>query len=133
MLKALKAGEVVGITPDGPRGPRMRASDGIVTVARMAGVPVVPVTYAVARRRVLSTWDRFVLPLPFSAGVFAWGPPIEVPRDLDAAGIETVRRRIETELTGLADAADRMCGCPPVEPAPEAAPAHGAETAEAAP
>src|SRR5690606_21668476 len=53
MLKALKAGEYVGITPDGPRGPRMRATEGIVTVARVAGVPIIPCSYSARTRRVL--------------------------------------------------------------------------------
>ena len=51
MLKQLAAGDCVGITPDGPRGPAMRASIGIVNVARLARVPIVPVVFATRRRR----------------------------------------------------------------------------------
>src|SRR4029079_17496217 len=58
MLKQLAAGDCVGITPDGPRGPAMQASLGIVNVARLARVPIVPVTFATSARLVLSTWDR---------------------------------------------------------------------------
>ena len=61
MLKRLRAGDCVGITPDGPRGPAMRASTGIVNIARLARAPIVPITYATSRRRVLATWDRFHL------------------------------------------------------------------------
>ncbi len=114
MLKALKAGECVGITPDGPKGPRQRASDGIVAVARMSGCPIIPVTYAVARRKLLRSWDRFVVPLPFTRGVIAWGEPIEVPRDGDE---EEARRRIEAAMNALADAADAAVGAEPVPPA----------------
>ena len=53
MLKRLEAGECVGITPDGPRGPAMVASGGIVNLARLAGVPIVPIVYATSRRTVL--------------------------------------------------------------------------------
>lgn len=107
MLKRLADGEWVGITPDGPRGPAMTASSGIVTIARLAGVPVVPVVFATSRRRVLNTWDRFYLSLPFGRGLYLWGDPIEVPADLDEAGIERVRMLIETRMNELAREADR--------------------------
>lgn len=132
MLATLKEGRYVGITPDGPRGPRMRASDGIVTVARLAGVPVVPVAFGATRRRVLSTWDRFVVPLPFARGVFVWGEPIMVARD-DAA--ETVRRRIEDALNAVTREADAMTDQAAIEPAEAPLPATGddATSAGAAP
>ena len=52
------------------------------------GVPIVPITYATSRRRVLRTWDRFHLALPFGRGVFLWGEPIEIAAELDEAGLE---------------------------------------------
>jgi len=107
MLKRLADGEWVGITPDGPRGPAMTASTGIVTVARLAGVPVVPVVFATSRRRVLNTWDRFYLGLPFGRGLYLWGEPIEVPADLDEAGLERTRLLIEARMNELAREADR--------------------------
>jgi len=82
MLKRLKEGACVGITPDGPRGPAMNASLGIINIARRAQVPIVPLTYATSRRRVLGTWDRFHLALPFGRGVYLWGEPIEIARRL---------------------------------------------------
>lgn len=118
LVKALNDGACVGITPDGPNGPYMRASDGIVNVARLAGAPVLPATYAISRRRVLGTWDRFVAPLPFARGVIAWGEPIAVARDLDAAGVDAVRRRIEDALNAVTAEADRLCGQSAIEPAP---------------
>jgi lysophospholipid acyltransferase (LPLAT)-like uncharacterized protein len=98
----------------------MRSSDGIVSVARLAGAPVLQATYAVSRRRVLGTWDRFVVPLPFARGVIAWGEPIAVARELDAAGVDAVRRRIEDALNAITAEADRLCGQPAIEPAPVA-------------
>ncbi len=100
----------------------MRASDGIVQLARLAGVPVLPLTVSVARRRVLRTWDRFLVPLPFSRGVFVWGEPIAVPRDADPAILEARRREIEDRLIALTADADRRCGQPPVAPDPMGAP-----------
>lgn len=124
LVKMLRQGGAVGITPDGPRGPRMRASDGIVGLARMAGVPVVPTTFAVSRRRVLPSWDRFILPLPFSRGIMIWGAPIHVPRNADPATLERLRAEIEDAMTAQCADVDQRCGQPPIAPAPPlAAPA----------
>ncbi len=118
MLRALNAGDCIGITPDGPRGPRMRASDGIVTVARMSGAPIISATFAMSRRRVLGTWDGFMVAWPFGRGVIAWGEPITVARDADAKALEAARRQVERSLNVLTAEADRLSGHDPVEPAP---------------
>jgi len=117
ILKALKAGEVVGMTPDGPRGPRMRASDGIIQAARMAGVPIFPLTYSASNRKVIQSWDRFILPLPFSRGVFHWGDPIFVDRKLDEEGMEAKRVELENALTELTQKTDQSLGLDVIPPA----------------
>ena len=118
VVRRVRDGTSVCISPDGPRGPRMRAGAGIVQVARLAGVPVVPVSVGVTRRRLLSSWDRFLLPLPFARGVFVWGDPIEVSRDADADELARVQVRIEAALNAVTAEADRRTGHAPVEPAP---------------
>lgn len=115
MLKALKSGACVGITPDGPRGPRMRASEGVVGVAKLSGAPILPAAVATSRRRLLGSWDRFALALPFSRGAVVWGAPIHVARHEDAAAAAL---RIETALNAVTDEADRLVGQTPVQPAP---------------
>ncbi len=119
IVKSLKAGECVGFTPDGPRGPRMRASAGLVNAARLAGVAILPCTYAVARRRVLASWDGFVLALPFSRGTFLWGEPIRVAPTAGAQALEAARRLVEERLNALTREADLFCGAVPVEPEAE--------------
>lgn len=110
MLKCLGDGDCVAITPDGPRGPAMIASLGIVNLARLAQVPIQPITYATSRRRLLATWDRYHLALPFGRGVILWGEPIELAPDLDAAGIEDARRLIETRMNEMVREADLLVG-----------------------
>jgi len=97
-VRAIRDGCYVGITPDGPRGPRMRAQMGIVMLARLAGVPIVPATYAVSRRKLLNSWDRFLIALPFGRGVYLWGTPIHVPRDADESVMESCRLALEEAL-----------------------------------
>ena len=117
MVKVLENGEWVGITPDGPRGPRMRASDGIVSVARLSGVPIIPATYSVNRGRILTSWDRFLVAWPFGRGVIVWGEPIYVARNADADAVEAARCQIEDELNRITREADQLTGRNPVEPA----------------
>jgi len=116
MVRWLKAGDCVGITPDGPEGPAMRASRGIVAVARLSGAPIVPLAYATSRRRILRTWDRFHLPLPFSRGIFIWGEPIAAAPDLDEAGMESCRALIEQRMNLLVAEADQRMGHEAVAP-----------------
>ena len=104
------------VTPDGPRGPCMRAAMGPVLAAEMAEAVLVPVSYATNRRRILPSWDRFLLPLPFGRGVFVVGQEIEVPTGLDPSGREALRLRLEEALHAVSREADRLTGHPPVQP-----------------
>jgi lysophospholipid acyltransferase (LPLAT)-like uncharacterized protein len=110
MLKRLGDGDCVAITPDGPRGPAMTASPGIVNLARLARVPIQPITYATSRRWLLATWDRYHLALPFGRGVILWGEPIEIPADLDATGLDAARRFVEARMNEMVGEADRLVG-----------------------
>jgi len=117
MLKALKAGESIGITPDGPRGPRMRASAGIVNVAKMSGVPVIACAFGTTSRKHLKSWDRFCLALPFSKGVFCWSDPIYIPKKADKTELSAYQQQIEDALTAVQHTCDEKTGHPNVEAA----------------
>ncbi|MEE8549355.1 MAG: hypothetical protein V3S74_07750, partial [Alphaproteobacteria bacterium] len=93
---------------------------GAINAARMAGVAILPVTFAARRRIVLKSWDRFVVALPFSKGVLLWGDPIEIARDSDHVAVERARRKLEDRLNALCYEADRLVGAQPIGPAPEA-------------
>jgi len=117
LVRILRRGEVVGITPDGPRGPRMRANPGIVLLAKTAGVPIVPLTYSASPLHIFRSWDRFALPFPFGRGVFMWGRPITIPADAEKAELEARRVELEDVLIDLTRRADEMMGRPAIEPA----------------
>ena len=118
LLAALDRGECIAITPDGPRGPRMRVSGAIIEIARRSGAPIIPTANACSRRRVFGSWDRFVVALPFGRGVFAWGEPIEVPAGADAGACEIARCEVEDALNALTAEADRLVGQDYIAPAP---------------
>ena len=118
IAQLVKAGAAVAITPDGPRGPNMRAKAGAIKAAQLSGAPILAVTGAVNRRWLLGSWDRFCLALPFSDGVISWSEPITVPREADDAELERLRRLLEERLNTLTAEADRRCGQAAVEPAP---------------
>lgn len=107
---------VVAITPDGPRGPRMRAQAGVAALAAATGCPVLPVTFSTGRGRVLRSWDRFLVPWPFGRGVIIYGEPLEPPEARDDAAVAAFRARIEADLTAISDRADDLCARARVAP-----------------
>ena len=112
LLSILKKGGCVGITPDGPRGPRFVVSPGLIHIAWLSGVDIVPCISSTTRRKVLSSWDRFIVALPFSRGVLLVGDPIKPPASKEE--FEAVRQRVEKKLQELADQADVLCGHAPL-------------------
>ncbi len=81
MVRLSRKNVTVGITPDGPRGPGKEVSEGTVMAAYLMKADLIPVTYTVSRKKIFKTWDRFLLPLPFSRGVLMWGKPIPYPKE----------------------------------------------------
>lgn len=110
MLRLLKTQTSIGITPDGPRGPRMQASEGALALAKLSGATIVPAAASTSRRKVLSTWDRLIVPLPFSKGSRVWGDAIFVPRDADPTEMEKLRMALETSLINVSNRADELVG-----------------------
>jgi len=108
-----RRGEIV-IVPDGPRGPREVAQAGPVMLAKLTGVPVVPVGVGAWPRTLLRSWDAFMIPRPFARVVVAMAEPIRVPPDADAARIESARREMEASLIRVTAEADRAAGVPDV-------------------
>lgn len=115
LLKALRMGECVGITPDGPRGPRFTVSDGVMILAKMSGHPIIPGAYGIKRRKVLRSWDKFILALPFSRGVFVWGKPVFVSKGASPHDIAEAKKELTQNLCDVSNEADRLCGHAPLD------------------
>jgi len=119
IVKAYQNGSDIAITPDGPRGPRYHAQIGIIELAKLTGRPIIPVSFSASRRKIFKTWDHFLLPYPFSKGVFIWGEPIPVDPHGDRAHLEERRALLEKHLNELTERADRFFDSPPPLPLPQ--------------
>jgi lysophospholipid acyltransferase (LPLAT)-like uncharacterized protein len=111
LVRLLRAGQAVGITPDGPRGPRRRAAPGVAQLAALSGAPVVAAAVSASRHRRLRSWDRMMIPLPFGRGAIVFTDPVMVARDAAEASLPA----IAAALTAACDRADALAG---VAPAP---------------
>ena len=79
VFKILKDKNYIGITPDGPRGPNRKVSEGIIKIAIHSQVPIIPLGFASNKNLKLKSWDSFLITYPFSKCRFVWGDPITIP------------------------------------------------------
>lgn len=97
-INCLKEGYNVTITPDGPRGPRYRMSNGPVVLASKTGFPVLPISINAGSYWEISSWDRFQIPKPWAKLTLTLGKPLIIPPDLTEAEIEDWRKIVEQQL-----------------------------------
>jgi len=88
----------LALAPDGPRGPRYHAYDGIIALAQLTGHPIIPFGFYARRKIVIKSWDHFQIPLPFSFCEMNSGKPIYVPRDASDEEREKLREQLEETL-----------------------------------
>ncbi len=93
-----KRGYDLAVTPDGPKGPRYVVQQGVIGLAQVTGLPIIPVTCNTRPKICLHSWDRFQIPLPFSKCELVLGEPLFVPRGADQAGREERRSELQTRL-----------------------------------
>lgn len=110
LRRALQRGADIGLTVDGPRGPRGTVAQGAIELARLGGAAVVPITNAARRRRLVRSWDRLQIPAPFTRVVVAHGEPLIVPGGASADEREDLRALLERRLHRLTGDLDRELG-----------------------
>ncbi len=103
IVRLLKKGDNISITPDGPRGPNQVAEAGVVTIAKLSQKPVIPVTFSATKHKRLKSWDRFMIAKPFGRIVFCIGAPIMIEQ-----ADEVARIAIETSMNNLVEQADAL-------------------------
>ena len=110
----LRGGGRLCITPDGPRGPRQRAGMGPILLARRTGAPILIYALAARPAKRLKTWDRFLVPFPFTRGAIVFAGYMEVARDTDS---EAARQELEDRLNAATRRAEDLVGLSHVVPA----------------
>jgi lysophospholipid acyltransferase (LPLAT)-like uncharacterized protein len=98
MTSRAESGYDLAVTPDGPRGPRYVVQNGVISLAQVTGLPIIPVTCNTRRKICLKSWDGFQIPLPFSRCELVLNEPILVPRDAGEARREELRLELEGSL-----------------------------------
>jgi len=89
------------ITPDGPRGPRYKVQEGVISTAQLTGLPIVPVSYHLNWKIRSKSWDRFQVPLPFAWCSVRTGEILRVPRDASEADREALRQKLERTMNAI--------------------------------
>ncbi len=103
LIEKARQGHTIGITPDGPSGPRYTVQPGVVRIAQLTGTPIVPLTWAARPRWIASSWDRFQIPLPFARVSVVFDEPFYVPDSGSAEALEACRTRLEARLGEVTD------------------------------
>ncbi|HEX8451484.1 MAG TPA: lysophospholipid acyltransferase family protein [Longimicrobium sp.] len=101
LVRHLRGGRSLAITPDGPRGPREKLKPGPLLAAQLTGAPIIPVASGASRASYFGGWDRFLIPHPFARLQIAYGEPVYVPRRADEAELQAVADEVEGRLGGL--------------------------------
>jgi lysophospholipid acyltransferase (LPLAT)-like uncharacterized protein len=91
----------LAITPDGPRGPRYRVQPGVISLAQVTGLPIIPFSYSLSWKTCLNSWDRFQVPLPFARWEMKAGKAIHVPREATETDREQFRKELEGALAAI--------------------------------
>jgi lysophospholipid acyltransferase (LPLAT)-like uncharacterized protein len=101
MQGMMKKGYSIVTTADGPRGPKYEIKPGYVVMARIGGIPALPIACAAAWTWELDRWDDFMIPLPFSRVVYAIGEPYAIPADVPLDALEPHRLNVQQAVMSL--------------------------------
>jgi lysophospholipid acyltransferase (LPLAT)-like uncharacterized protein len=108
LLVFLKKGTAVAHIVDGPRGPFGEIKPGLLSLAQISGMPIVPLIAAPERKWTFNSWDRFMIPKPFSRIIIRYDKEIYVPRRLSEDDAEDLRKHIEKRLHVLYEETDAL-------------------------
>lgn len=118
MLSTIERGDVIFMTPDGPRGPRMRMGSGPLKLAQLSGSPVIAYALSTSNKILFNSWDRFMLPLPFGEGKIVFGGPVYIADDAGEEELKAKRLELEEIMNTCSQTADASVGNEPISPKP---------------
>ncbi len=106
LVAKLDEGHDLGITVDGPKGPKFVVKPGPSEIAKLSGAPLIPITTSSTRRWTFGSWDAFEVPKPFARVWVRYGKPVIVPPSADDEMLEEKRRLLEETLLEITRAND---------------------------
>lgn len=110
LARKIAEGGVLAFTPDGPRGPSHQVQAGTIFLAQRSGRPIIPLGLSARPRKLLGTWDRYLIPAPFARAVMVVGEPIHVPADLDDSGSAAYARQVGDAISQCEQRAEQLLG-----------------------
>ena len=110
IVRKLEENPAVGHIVDGPMGPKGKVKPGLIRMAQLSGAVVLPLILSVDKAWIAGSWDRFLIPKPFSRVTVRWEEPFSVPRKADPEEFDAFRRQIEERLIRAHAEADLRSG-----------------------
>ena len=105
----IKNNNYLGITPDGPRGPKENVSEGIIKIAKNLQIPIIPIGFWSSKNFKLNSWDSFLITLPFSKCSFVWNDPLKIPKKIDENEMKKYQKLLEKKIKQSVNKAKNNC------------------------
>ncbi len=115
MAKKVREGGILSYAPDGPRGPSHKVQEGTIFLAERCGCPVIPLGFSANPRKLLKSWDMYLIPKFFAKGAMVLGEPIFVPPNMTDEQKQEIALKIEEAINQAEEEAERMVGVLPAE------------------
>ena len=109
IFKLLNDNNYIGITPDGPRGPKEIVSEGIIKIAKSSKVPIIPIGFWSSKNFKLKSWDSFLITLPFSKCSFVWNKPLKIPYNIQENQIQHYQKLLQEKINQSVKKAQNNC------------------------
>ena len=109
VFKLLNDNNYIGITPDGPTGPKEIVSEGIIKIAKSSKVPIIPIGFWSSKNFKLKSWDSFLITLPFSKCSFVWNKPLEIPYNIQENQIQHYQKLLQEKINQNVKRAQNNC------------------------
>ena len=109
IFKLLNDNNYIGMTPDGPRGPKEIVSEGIIKIAKSSKVPIIPIGFWSSKNFKLKSWDSFLITLPFSKCSFVWNKPLEIPYNIQENQIQHYQKLLQEKINQSVKKARNNC------------------------
>lgn len=110
LTRRLKEGESAAFTPDGPRGPTHKVQGGVIHMAQRTGCPIIPFCASARPRRLLRSWDSYLIPMPFARATFVVGEPIYLPAEMSDDQQMEAAERVEQAINSCETRAEELLG-----------------------